>query len=364
MQNFFRFVAEEVRELMAALGFRTLDEAIGRAECLDYEPAKDHWKAHGLDLDPVLFVPDIPGDLPRRNTTTQDAGLAAVIDRQLIAACAPALEHRAPVEIAMPIRNTDRTTGTMLGYEVTRRFGGGGLPDDTIRVNFAGAAGQSFGAFIPRGITLTLEGEANDFVGKGLSGGQLIVRPPADAGFAAEDNVIIGNVALYGATGGCAFISGLAGERFAVRNSGAQAVVEGVGDHGCEYMTGGRVIVLGRTGRNFAAGMSGGVAYVLDTDGSFALNCNIDMVDLERLESAGDIGLVRELIARHVALTGSAIGARVLSRWTDVVHAFVVVMPRDFKRARGVAASELSAHEVHGNTEALKHGAILHSAFP
>ena len=184
----------------------------------------------------------------------------------------------------MPIRNTDRTAGTMLGYEVTRRFGGAGLPDDTIRVSFTGSAGQSFGAFIPRGITLALEGEANDFVGKGLSGGRLIVRPPRDAAFAAEENVIIGNVALYGATSGEAFVRGVAGERFAVRNSGAHAVVEGVGDHGCEYMTGGRVVVLGRTGRNFAAGMSGGIAYVLDTDGSFALNCNIDMVDLERLE--------------------------------------------------------------------------------
>ncbi|HEX6162678.1 MAG TPA: hypothetical protein VFZ31_04905, partial [Vicinamibacterales bacterium] len=198
--------------------------------------------------------------------------------------------------------------------------------------------GQSFGAFIPRGITLTLEGEANDFVGKGLSGGQLIVRPPADAGFAAEDNVIIGNVALYGATGGCAFVSGVAGERFAVRNSGADAVVEGVGDHGCEYMTGGRIIVLGRTGRNFAAGMSGGVAYVLDGDGSFALNCNIGMVDLERLDPARDAGAVRELIERHVALTGSAIGARVLDAWHAASGRFVVVMPRDFKKAQAWAA--------------------------
>ena len=284
VQNFFRFIGEEVRELMAALGFRTVDEMVGRAECIDFEPAKDHWKAKGLDLAPVLFVPDIPAYLPRRNTCKQDAGLAMVKDHQLIAAAQPALEHRVPVQFALPIRNTDRTVGTMLGYEVTKRFGGDGLPDDTIRVSFTGSAGQSFGAFIPKGITLALEGEANDFVGKGLSGGKLIVRPPVNATFAAEENVIIGNVALYGATSGEAFVSGIAGERFAVRNSGAHAVVEGVGDHGCEYMTGGRAVVLGRTGRNFAAGMSGGIAYVLDTDGSFALSCNIDMVDLEPLE--------------------------------------------------------------------------------
>ena len=334
VQNFFRFIAEEVRELMAALGFRTLDEMVGRAECLDFQPAKAHWKASGLDLDPILFVPELPEGVSRRNSSKQDAGLANVIDHQLIAQAKPALDHRAPVELSFPIRNTDRTTGTLLGYEVTKRFGGAGLPDDTIRVGFTGSAGQSFGAFVPRGITLSLEGEANDFVGKGLSGGRLIVRPPAGAAFAAEDNVIIGNVALYGATSGEAFIRGIAGERFAVRNSGAHAVVEGVGDHGCEYMTGGRVIVLGPAGRNFAAGMSGGIAYVLDPDGSFALNCNIDMVELEHLESIDDVRTVRDLIERHVALTGSAIGLRILSDWQAAVRQFVVVMPRDFKRAK------------------------------
>jgi glutamate synthase (ferredoxin) len=334
VQNFFRFIAEEVRELMAALGFRTLDEMVGRAECLDFQPAKAHWKASGLDLDPILFVPELPEGVSRRNSSKQDAGLANVIDHQLIAQAKPALDHRAPVELSFPIRNTDRTTGTLLGYEVTKRFGGVGLPDDTIRVGFTGSAGQSFGAFVPRGITLSLEGEANDFVGKGLSGGRLIVRPPAGAAFAAEDNVIIGNVALYGATSGEAFIRGIAGERFAVRNSGAHAVVEGVGDHGCEYMTGGRVIVLGAAGRNFAAGMSGGIAYVLDPDGSFALNCNIDMVELEHLESIDDLQTVRGLIERHVALTGSAIGLQLLSDWQAAVRQFVVVMPRDFKRAK------------------------------
>jgi glutamate synthase (NADPH/NADH) large chain len=344
VENFFRFIAEEVRELMAELGFRALNDMIGRAECLDFEPAREHWKAKGLDLAPVLYVPDISADVARRNTGRQDPGLASVIDHQLIAAAMPALEHRAPVELSLPIRNTDRTTGTMLGYEVTRRFGGNGLPHDTIRVGFTGSAGQSFGAFIPRGITLTLEGEANDFVGKGLSGGRLIVRPPANAAFAAEHNVIIGNVALYGATSGEAFVSGIAGERFAVRNSGAQAVVEGVGDHGCEYMTGGRVIVLGPTGRNFAAGMSGGIAYLLDSDGSFALNCNIDMVDLERLETPEEIATVHDLIERHVAVTGSAIGERLLRDWPASIRRFIVVMPRDFKKATearrlGVTAS-------------------------
>jgi glutamate synthase (NADPH/NADH) large chain len=344
VQNFFKFIAEEVRELMAELGFRTFNQMIGRVESLDFEPARDHWKARGLDLSPVLVVPDPTDDVARRNTYQQEAGLAHVLDHQLIEEAMPALDSRAPVEMAFAIRNTDRTTGTMLGYQVTKRFGGEGLPDDTIRVNLTGSAGQSFGAFIPRGITLALEGEANDFVGKGLSGGKLIVRPPVNAAFAAEENVIIGNVAFYGATSGEAFISGIAGERFAVRNSGAHAVVEGVGDHGCEYMTGGRVIVLGRAGRNFAAGMSGGIAYVLDPDGSFALNCNIDMVDLERLDQPNEVSLVRNLIERHVHLTGSAIGQRVLDSWSTTLQQFVSVMPRDFKRVRAEAAAK--AHEL------------------
>ena len=344
VENFFRFVAEEVREQMAALGFRTLNDMVGRVECLDFEPATEHWKARGLDLNPVLVVPNPADEVARRSTSRQDAGLAHVLDHTLIEGARPALEHRAPVEMTLPIRNTDRTTGTLLGYEVTTRFGGEGLPDDTIRVNFTGSAGQSFGAFMPRGITLALEGEANDFVGKGLSGGRLIVTPPRNAAFAAEDNVIIGNVALYGATSGAAFIRGVAGERFAVRNSGAVAVVEGVGDHGCEYMTGGRVVVLGRTGRNFAAGMSGGIAYVLDADGSFALNCNFDMVDLEWLEDVSDLHDVRSLIEQHVALTRSAIGERVLRGWYSAVGRFVVVMPRDFKTAR--VATETRRHGV------------------
>jgi glutamate synthase (ferredoxin) len=307
---------------------------IGRAECLDAEPAKSHWKASGLDLSPLLHVPALPAGAARRAVHKQDAGLSRVLDRILIARAAEALERQSPVEIALPIRNTDRTAGTLLGYEVTRRYGAAGLPDDTIRVAFTGAAGQSFGAFLPRGITLALEGEANDFVGKGLSGGCIVVRPPGNAAFAAEDNVIVGNVALYGATSGEAFVRGVAGERFAVRNSGAHAVVEGVGDHGCEYMTGGRVIVLGRTGRNFAAGMSGGAAYVLDQDGTFAGYCNHGMVDLARLEEDAETALVRDLIARHVVLTGSAIGQRVLEAWPSMRARFVAVVSRDLKRVR------------------------------
>jgi glutamate synthase (ferredoxin) len=280
----------------------------------------------------------MPPGVARRAVSRQESGLDHVLDRRIIADAAVALERRTPVELSYPIRNTDRTTGTLLGYEVTTRYGGAGLPDDTIRVRFTGAAGQSFGAFLPRGVTLALEGEANDFVGKGLSGGRLVVAPPTAARFAAEENVIIGNVALYGATSGEAYIRGVAGERFAVRNSGADAVVEGVGDHGCEYMTGGRVVVLGRTGRNFAAGMSGGIAYVFDTDGSFALNCNIDMVDFETLEALTERTWVREVVARHVALTGSTVGERILEGWPSLHRQFVVVMPREFKRMRDAAA--------------------------
>jgi glutamate synthase (NADPH/NADH) large chain len=338
VQTFFRFIAEEVRELMAELGFRTLDDMIGRSECLDVEPATTHWKANGLDLSPLLHQPQVPPGTARRATRRQEAGLDRVLDHQLIARAAEALDHQVPVEIAMPIRNTDRTAGTLLGYEITRRYGGAGLAGDTIRVSFTGAAGQSFGAFIPRGITLLLEGEANDFVGKGLSGGRIVVRPPRAATFAAEDNIIIGNVSLYGATSGEAFVRGVAGERFAVRNSGAHAVVEGVGDHGCEYMTGGCVVVLGATGRNFAAGMSGGVAYVLDREGTFAGHCNTEMVDLDRLEDDDEVARVHELIARHVMLTGSAVGARVLDSWQSMQHSFVAVTPRDFKRIKATEA--------------------------
>jgi glutamate synthase domain-containing protein 3 len=334
VQTFFRFIADEVRELMAALGFRTVDEMIGRSDCLDFQAATDHWKAAGLDLSPVLHQVAVAPGAARRATRGQDAGLGRVMDHGLIAASMPALEHGTPVDLTRSIRNTDRTTGTLLGYEVTRRFGSAGLPDDTIRVRFRGSAGQSFGAFLPRGITLQLEGDANDFVGKGLSGGRLIVTPPVDAAFVAEENIIIGNVALYGATSGEAFVRGIAGERFAVRNSGARTVIEGVGDHGCEYMTGGRVMVLGRTGRNFAAGMSGGVAFVLDPDHTFANRCNHEMVDLDALDDEEEIALVHELLTNHATLTGSPVAARVLAAWPAVLSQFVMVMPRDFKRVR------------------------------
>ena len=338
VQTFFRFIAQEVRELMAALGVRSIDELIGRTEGLDIEPATDHWKAAGLDLTPLLHQPPIAAGGARRATQKQDAGLDRVLDRTLIANAAAALDGQTPVEIALPIRNTDRTTGTLLGYEVTRRYGAAGLPDDTIRVGLTGSAGQSFGAFLPRGITLALEGDANDYVAKGLSGGRVVVRPPRQARFVAEESVIIGNVSLYGATSGEAFVRGVAGERFAVRNSGARAVVEGVGDHGCEYMTGGRVVVLGRTGRNFAAGMSGGLACVLDLDGGFAGRCNVAMVDLEPLVDDDEVALLHELLARHAVLTGSPVAARVLDGWPALLPRFVAVVPRDFKRVRAAEA--------------------------
>ena len=309
--NFFRFIAEEVREYMAALGFRTMDEMIGRVDRLKVRDAIEHWKAKGLDYSAILHEPrDGARTAPGRKTQPQDHGLEQALDNELIVAC----RRRARTSAAGGARagrsgNVHRAVGTMLGYEVTRRWGGAGLPDDTITVRFTGSAGQSFGAFVPRGITLALEGDANDYVGKGLSGGRIVVAPPRGATFAAEDNVIAGNVALYGATSGEAFIRGVAGERFAVRNSGATAVVEGVGDHGCEYMTGGRVVVLGRTGRNFAAGMSGGIAYVLNATHEFERRCNPELVDLEPLDRE-DLAFVHDLIAQHVALTGSHLGAR------------------------------------------------------
>ncbi len=332
VENYFRFVAQDVRELMAQLGFRTMDEMIGRTEVLETRPAVEHWKAKGIDLAKVLHQPEVAAAADRRATQKQNHGLERALDVELIARAAAALDRQEPVEIALPIRNVNRTVGTMLGYEITRRFGGSGLPDDTIRIAFTGTAGQSFGAFVPRGVALTLEGDANDYVGKGLSGGRIVVFPPRTASFAPEENVIIGNVSLYGATSGQAFIRGIAGERFAVRNSGALAVVEGVGDHGCEYMTGGRVLVLGKTGRNFAAGMSGGVAYVLDPEGVFNSRCNKGLVELEGLDEREDIETVRMLLERHVEYTGSTVAARLLEGWDATRAQFVKVIPRDYKR--------------------------------
>jgi glutamate synthase (ferredoxin) len=331
--NFMTFIAREVREHMARLGFRTIDEMVGRSDRLEMVPAIGHWKARGLDFSRILFQPDVPAGRGRTCTIPQEHGVEASLDATtLLDLCRPALEDGFEVRATLPIRNVNRVVGTMLGSEVTRRWGRDGLPDDTIHLTFHGSAGQSFGSFIPKGITLRLEGDANDYLGKGLSGGRLVLYPPAAARFAAHDNVITGNVALYGATAGEAFICGTAGERFAVRNSGATAVVEGVGDHGCEYMTGGRVVVLGPTGRNFAAGMSGGVAWVYDERGAFASACNTEMVAVEPLGDPDEVAEVRELIERHQALTGSARAAALLADWNAIAGSFVRVMPHDYRR--------------------------------
>jgi glutamate synthase (ferredoxin) len=332
--NFMRFIAQEVREHMARLGFRTMDEMIGRSDRLEMRPALDHWKARGLDFSRILALPDVPGTYEGRQTKIQQHRVEDSLDATtLLALAAPALTEGLPVRASLPIRNVNRAVGTMLGSEITRKWGRDGLPKDTITLHLTGSAGQSFGAFIPRGLTLRLEGDANDYIGKGLSGGRLIVHPPAGSPFVAHENVIAGNVALYGATDGEAFINGVAGERFAVRNSGATAVVEGVGDHGGEYMTGGQVLVIGRTGRNFAAGMSGGVAWVHDADGAFASRCNTEMVGLERLDPDGpEAGQVRELLGRHLDLTGSARAAELLGDWAAEVERFVRVIPHDYRR--------------------------------
>jgi glutamate synthase (NADPH/NADH) large chain len=333
VETFFEYVAEEVRSLLGSLGFRSIDDAVGHVECLDLQPALEHWKARGLDLSPVLSMPDVDDGVERRRTQEQDHGLEGKLDHRLIERAAPALAEGEPVELAVEVRNTDRTVGALLGHEVTCRWGGDGLPPDTIVVRLSGSAGQSFGAFLPRGVTMRLAGDANDYVGKGLSGGRLVLVPPGSAHpeFTPEANVIAGNVILYGATGGEAFIRGVVGERFCVRNSGADAVVEGVGDHGCEYMTGGRVVVLGATGRNFAAGMSGGVAYVYDPEDRFPHRVNREMVDLDPIED-DDRSWLREIIRRHQRETGSEVAARILAWWHDEVRHFHKVMPKDYKR--------------------------------
>jgi glutamate synthase (NADPH/NADH) large chain len=332
--NFMRFVATEVRELMAKLGFRKLNEMIGHTDCIEMKPAVDHWKAKGLDFSKILYQPSVGPEVGRYKSEEQDHKLGTSLDMTtILPICKPAIERGEKVAARLPIKNVDRVVGTITGSEVTRKYGADGLPDDTINLYFTGSAGQSFGAFVPRGMTLTLEGDANDYLGKGLSGGRLIVFPPKKATFIAEENIVIGNVALYGATSGEAFIRGVAGERFCVRNSGASAVVEGVGDHGCEYMTGGRAVILGPTGRNFAAGMSGGVAYVLDDEArSFAKRCNPEMVSLSKLEDAEEIKAIHDLIARHAQLTGSTRAAEILASWKQLVPSFVRVMPNDYRR--------------------------------
>lgn len=331
--NFMRMIAQEVRELMAQLGFRQMNKMIGRSDRLEVRKAVEHWKAKGLDYSKILYQPEVPTDVGRFCQVAQDHGLEKAMDNTvLLKLCAPAIERKEKVMAYLPIRNVNRVVGTITGSEITRKWGPEGLPEDTIEIHFTGSAGQSLGAFMPRGMTFFLEGDANDYLGKGLSGGKIIVFPPRRSTFAPEDNIIIGNVALYGATAGEAYISGMAGERFCVRNSGATAVVESVGDHGCEYMTGGRVIVLGRTGRNFAAGMSGGVAYVLDEQGDFAQRCNVQMVALEKLEDPDEIEELWKTIQRHQTYTQSPRATLILSQWKAMVPRFVKVMPKDYKR--------------------------------
>jgi glutamate synthase domain-containing protein 2/glutamate synthase domain-containing protein 3 len=336
--NFFFFVAEQVRQYMAQLGFRKVDDMVGRVEMLDVRPAVEHWKAKGIDLSAILYNPPLPGRVARHCVQAQDHGLDQALDHKLIEQAAPALEKITPVEISMPIRNVHRTVGAMLSGNIARRYGSEGLPEDTIRVNFAGSAGQSFGAFLAKGVTLRLEGDANDYVGKGLSGGRIIVHPAKKSTFAAEENILIGNVVLYGATSGEAFFNGMAGERFAVRNSGATAVVEGVGDHGCEYMTNGLVLVLGSCGRNFAAGMSGGIAYVYDDKFEFTEErCNMASVDLEPVMEVRDIELIKGLVTKHHALTGSRRAKSILDNWSEALPRFIKIYPHEFKRVLGVS---------------------------
>jgi glutamate synthase (ferredoxin) len=341
--NFMRFIAQDMRELMAQLGFRTVDEMVGRVDRLEPRKAIDHWKARGFDFSNILYQPDVGDEVGRYCRVPQDHGLEKSLDMTtLLELCRPAIERGVSVTAELPIRNVNRVVGTIVGSEVTRRHGAGGLPADTIRLKFNGSAGQSFGAFLPPGMTLLLAGDANDYVGKGLSGGKLIIYPPEGSSFAAEDNIIIGNVALYGATGGEAYVRGMAGERFAVRNSGVDAVVESVGDHGCEYMTGGRVVVLGRAGRNFGAGMSGGIAYVLDEQGDFARRVNAQMVEIERLEEAQEVAAVRALVQKHLDYTGSLRAQALLGQWDAVVPRFVKIIPKDYKR---VLACMRRAHD-------------------
>jgi glutamate synthase domain-containing protein 2/glutamate synthase domain-containing protein 1/glutamate synthase domain-containing protein 3 len=356
--NFFFFLAEQVRQYMSQLGFRRMDEMIGRVDVLDVAPAVDHWKGSGLDLSAILYNPPVPSRVARRCLQAQDHGLDQALDHQLLAQSQPALDSLTPVDIKLPIRNIHRSVGTMLSGAIARRRGSAGLPDDAIRIQLEGSAGQSLGAFLAKGVTLTLEGDANDYVGKGLSGGRLIVYPPRQSTFAPEKNILIGNVALYGATSGEAFFNGVAGERFAVRNSGATAVVEGVGDHGCEYMTRGWVVVLGACGRNFAAGMSGGVAYVFDERGDFTeKRCNLDSVDLEPVLETHDpqiveghlvetkivemklveVKLLNDLVVRHLELTGSPRAAWILDNWPEALSRFIKVFPHEHKRVLGVS---------------------------
>ncbi len=332
VMNYFLYIAEEVREIMAELGIRKFEDLVGRVDLLDTKDTIEHWKVKGIDLTNILHKPDVPKGVAIRHSSRQDHGLEKALDNELIARCAEAIEKQTPVKVTAAIRNVNRTAGTMLSSVIARKYGLAGLPDHTIGIELSGAAGQSFGAFLAHGVTLTLEGEANDYVGKGLSGGRIIIYPPKETQFVPEENMIVGNVVLYGAISGEVFFRGLAGERFAVRNSGAHAVVEGVGDHGCEYMTGGRVVVLGPTGRNFAAGMSGGIAYVWDKQGHFAKNCNLGMVELFPVKQAKDVAELKGLVEKHARYTHSSVGEMVLKDWANVLPQFVKIYPRDYRR--------------------------------
>lgn len=347
--HFMQFIAQEVRELMAELGFRSLNEMVGRTDILEAKQAVDHWKAKGIDLSKILYQPEVGAEVGRYCQIPQDHGLDKSLDvTVLLDLCKPAIENGEKVKATLPIKNINRVVGTILGNEITKRHWEG-LPEDTVHLHFQGSAGQSFGAFVPKGVTLELEGDANDYLGKGLSGGKIILYPPKGSTFVAEENIIAGNVALYGATAGEVYIRGMAGERFGVRNSGVNTVVEAVGDHGCEYMTGGKVVVLGTTGRNFAAGMSGGVAYILDEADDFAIRCNTQMVGLETLEDPEEIEDLRQMIQRHADYTGSEKAAKVLANWQTMLPKFVKVMPKDYKRViqafKNALASGLSGDD-------------------
>jgi glutamate synthase domain-containing protein 2/glutamate synthase domain-containing protein 1/glutamate synthase domain-containing protein 3 len=339
--NFFFFLAEQMRQLMAKLGFRTVDEMVGRVDKIDAAIASEHWKAKGIDLSSILYAPTVPSRVARRKVQAQDHGLAAALDHKLIETAAPALESKSPVRASFAIRNVHRTVGAMLGGQIAQRYGSAGLPDETIHFKFNGSAGQSFGAFVPNGVTLELEGDSNDYLGKGLSGGRIIVYPPKTSSFLPEESILVGNVVLYGATTGEVFLNGIAGERFCVRNSGATAVVEGVGDHGCEYMTNGTVVVIGSTGRNFAAGMNGGRAFVYDDQGDFSTRrCNTAGVDLEPLALEEDVAEVRNLLERHRDLTGSPRAAWILEHWAEAQPCFIKVFPHEYKRVLGIPRVE------------------------
>ncbi len=354
--NYFFFVAEEVREIMAQLGIAKFDDLIGRPDLLDTRKGIEHWKARGLDFSRVFHVPVVGDDAPRRCVGTQDHGLSQALDNKLIELARPALERKEKVSFILPINNVNRTVGTMLSCDVARRFGHDGLPDDTIHVQFNDSSGQSFGAFLARGITIDLVGEANDYVGKGLSGGRIVVRPTNDFRGRSDENIIVGNTVMYGAIEGEAYFSGVAGERFCVRNSGGTAVVEGTGDHGCEYMTGGTVVVLGQTGRNFVAGMSGGIAYVFDPEGDFEGRCNLAMVGLEKVLSTSeqlvqtdpstwhrgecDEIILKGLIEKHFKYTGSEKARAILDDWDNARTRFVKVFPSEYRRALGELHAE------------------------